>query len=183
MENDSLKSMWKGVATADKSSLELQTIIKERGHSLLKRVRRQLIIEAIGMGAFLIVYYDFFDGHRKPFFANVLLVAALLLVIIHNIFGYMQLKSRESGGNIEQILSKRLSKMKVYAVIAGTLRILAAASFLFFFMSVIPFSQVKYWILAGVIFIFLIQMAVFFKIWNVRIEGMKQVVNSLRADF
>lgn len=181
MENDSLQSLWKKTATEEKSSLELQAIIKKHGHDVMRRSRRQLIIEALGAVFFLIVYYDFFDGHQKPILANVFLVCAWLLVIIHNIYSYLQLKSHHAGENIQQILSSRINRIKTYAVIAGTIRLLAAASFLFFFFSVITISQIKYWIFFGIISIFLIQMAVFFNIWIRRIRQLKEVVISLAA--
>ena len=181
MDNDSLKSAWQRVATEDKTNPELKTIIRERSHSLVKRIRRQLIIETIGASAFLVVYYDFFDGNQKPLYANILLVVALLLMIVHNAVGLMQIRLQVKGENIEELLNDRLYKMRVYAIASGILRLLVACSFLVFFVSVIKFTQVKYWILISVILIFLIQMFVFVKIWNERIRRMKEVIENLRA--
>ena len=181
MENDSLKSAWRRMATEDKSSEELKTIIRERGHSLVKRIRRQLIIETIGVIAFLIVYYDFFDGDKKPLYANIFLVTALAFVISHNVIGFIQMRFRIKGENIKQLLNDRLYKMKIYAIASGILRLLVVCAFLVFFVSVIKFTQVKYWILIGAILLFLTQMVVFIKIWNGRIGRMREVIESLHG--
>jgi hypothetical protein len=180
MENDSLKSAWQQMVTEDKSNDELKIIIRRRGHDFLKKIRRQLIIEAISAVAFLIVYYDFFDGDKKPFLANVFLVAALFFMISHNVVSYIQMRSPIKGENIEHLLSDRLYKMKIYAIASAILRLLVACSFLVFFVSVIRFTQVKYWVLSGIIFVFLVQMVLFIKIWNGRIGHLREVIRSLQ---
>jgi amino acid transporter len=176
MENDSLKSAWQRMATEEKSSVELKTMIRKRSDALVKRIRRQFIIETIAIAAFLIVYYDFFDGYQKPLYANILLVAALFFVMIHNALGLMQWKLRAKGENIEELLNDRLLKMRKYAIVSGILRVLVACSFLVFFISVIKFTQDKYWILLCVILVFLIQIYVVIKIWIERIRRMKEVI-------
>jgi hypothetical protein len=181
MDNDSLKSVWRRMVTEDKTSEELKTIVKERNRSLVKRIRRQFIIEAIGSAVFLIVYYDFFDGDQKPLYANIFLVAALVFMIIHNIVGLMQMKLLPKGENIDELLDDRLYKMKIYAMVSGILRLLLACSFLVFFISIITFDQVKYLILSGIILSLLIQMFVFIKIWNERIRRMKEAIKNLHA--
>lgn len=182
MENDFLKSAWKQIVVEDKSSLELKTIISQRGNSLVKKIRKQFIIETIATLAFLIVYYDFFDGDKKPLYANVLLIFAVLFTIIHNILGLKQMKLTVKGENIEESLVYRLHKMKRYALVSGILRILMACSFLAFFVSVITFTQVKYWILSCIILMFLIQISVFIKTWNGRIRRMEEIIENLRAN-
>lgn len=164
----------------DKSSLELKAIITQRSNSLVKRIRKQFLIETIATAVFIIVYYDFFDGHQKPFYANILLIAGLLFTIIHNVVGLRQLKSSAKGENIDEILNDRLYKMKMYAIVSGVLRLLVACSFLIFFVSIIRFTQLKYWILLSIILLFLIQMAVFIRIWKDRISRMKGIIENLR---
>lgn len=180
MENDFLKAAWRRMSIEEKSSVELKTIIRQRSNSLVKRIRRQFLIETIATVVFLIVYYDFFDGDQKPLYANIFLIAGLLFTIIHNIVSLTQIKPGIKGGNIEELLNDRLYKMKTYAIVSGVLRLLMACSFLIFFVSVIRFTEVKYWILLGVILLFLIQMAVFMKIWNARVSRMKGIIEDLR---
>jgi hypothetical protein len=181
MENDTLKSAWGRMATEQKTSHELKTLISERSHSLVKRIRRQFILETVTSVVFIITYYDFFDGDKKPFFANAFLVSAFLFFISHNIVAFIQMRYLIKGENIEQLLSDRLYKMKVHAITSGILRLLAICSFLVFFGSVIKFTPVKYWILAGAMLFFLVQMILFVRIWKGRIGRMKEVIERLRS--
>jgi hypothetical protein len=181
MENNFLQSTWRQLSTEDKSSLELKAMIKDRGRSAVKRIRKQLILETIAAIVFLIVYYDFFDGDKKPFFANMFLVAALLFMISHNMIVAIQMRLPIRGDNIEQLLGDRLSKMKMYATLSVILRVLVVSSFLVFFLSVIELTVIKYWILSCIILVFLIQMILFIKIWNGRIGHMREVLRELHT--
>ena len=89
MEQDALKSAWQSMDANRKTNTELSTMMRESSHPVLKQIRKQLILETIAFTALLFVYYDFFDGDRKPFYANMLLVMAMLFVIAHNIMGYI----------------------------------------------------------------------------------------------
>ena len=177
MEQDTLKSMWKDMNNTPKDREALRSMMLERKHPELKHIRRQLIIETVAFTAFLFVYYDFFDGDRKPFYANVLLLGAMLLVIVHNVAGYILTKRRIKDGNIKQSLENHLFKMKVYAVVSVASRVLAAGCLLLFFTSAITFNMGKYWLLAGVIAVFIVQISLLSRIWLTRIRQMKDTVN------
>jgi hypothetical protein len=178
MEYDALKSAWQSIAIMPKTNTELNSMMQESAHPVLKRIRRQLIIESTAFTVFLFVYYDFFDGDRKPLYVNVLLVAAVLLVIMHNIMGYMLTRRRIKGDNIKQSLKDYLFKMKVYAVASIASRVLAAGCLLLFFTSVISFTMSKYLILTGMIFVFIVQVVLLLRIWMERTRRMKEIVSS-----
>lgn len=178
MEQDNLSSMWKDISNKPKDAETLRSMMQEGKHPVLKNIRRQLVIEILAFTAFLIVYYDFFDGDRKPLYANVLMVAGMLLVIIYNITGYMLTKRRIKGDNLKQSLEDHLSKMKVFAVVAVTARVLAIGCLVLFFTSVIPLNAGKYWIIAGLTGIFIAQMVLLSGIWMRRIRQMKGTIES-----
>ncbi|WP_257669801.1 hypothetical protein [Parapedobacter tibetensis] len=178
MENDALKSAWQGMDTPQKSNTELKSIMQESAHPVLKGIRMQLMIEIVGFTVFLLVYYDFFDGDRKPFYANVLLVSAMLFVIVHNIIGYVLTKRGVKGNNIKQSLEDRFSKMKTYAMVSIATRMLAAVCLWFFFLSVIKFNADRYWMLAVVVLVVVVQITVLSKIWVRRIKRMKEAIGS-----
>jgi cation transport ATPase len=182
MENDFLKSAWRRKATEDKNTQDLEKIIRDRGHRVVKKVRRQLIIEVIATVSFLIVYYDFFDGDKKPFLANTFLVMALVFMAGQNIVAFIQFRSEIKGENIGELLNDRVYKMKMYVIGSSILRLLVASSFLVFFVSVIKFTVVKYLILAGAILFFLIQLGVFIRTWSKRIGHMKEAITDLHKE-
>jgi hypothetical protein len=178
MEQDALKSAWQGMDANRKSNTELSSMMRESGHPVLKRIRKQLILETLSFTALLFVYYDFFDGDRKPFYANVLLVSALLFVLLHNIVGYVLTKRPVTGNSIKQSLHHQLLKLKTYAAVSVASRVLTAACLLLFFTSVINFTANKYWMLAAMILLFVIQIALLSGIWRKRIRQMRVTINS-----
>ena len=176
MENDALKSAWQGATTPRKSDTELKSIL-QKNHPVLKGIRRQLVIETTAFAVFLSVYYDFFDGDRKPLYANVLLVSAILFVIVHNIAGYILTQRGVKGENIRQSLEDRLAGMKTYATVSVATRLLTAACLWGFFMSVITFDTTRYGLLAVLVVIAVIQIAVLSQIWLGRIKRMQEVID------
>lgn len=178
MEQDNLKSAWQDIDSVPKSNTEVKLMMRESAHPVLKRIRKQLILESAAFTVFLLVYYDFFDGDRKPLYANLLLVTAMLFIIMHNIIGYMLMKSRVKGHTIKLSLEEHLSKMKVYAVVSVASRALAAGCLLLFFTSVITFNADKYWILAAGILVCIIQITLLSRIWMKRIRQIKSTTDS-----
>ncbi|GAA4437364.1 hypothetical protein GCM10023091_16470 [Ravibacter arvi] len=176
MENDPLKSAWHNIATPQKNDAELTSILKESAHPVLKEIRRQLLFETVAFSLFLLVYYDFFDGDRKPLYANLLLVGVLLLVIGHNVAGYLIARRGITGSNIRQALTNRLSGMKTYAFVSVTLRVLSAAGLWFFFISVMDLDAHRYGLLALGMVIVSVQVFFLSRIWAGRIKRMKEAI-------
>src|SRR5690606_35479207 len=99
---DTLKSAWKGMGTEHTQQEKLRGMLLERRHPVLKDIRRQMILEVIIFSALLLVYYDFFDGDRKPLYANLLLAGALLFAVLHSIGGYLLARRKINGANLSQ---------------------------------------------------------------------------------
>jgi uncharacterized membrane protein len=179
MEQDALRSAWQGMSGQPRSNTELKAMLQENKHPVLKQVRKQLVIEIAAFAAFLLVYYDLFDGHRKPLYANVLLVAAMLLAIIHSGIVYMLTKRRMKGDNIKQSLEGHLINVKAHAAVSVFSRALVAACLLLFFTTVITFTADKYWLLGGLGVLFIVQMVILSRIWTGRIRRMKELLAAL----
>lgn len=143
-------------------------LLRERQHPVLKQIRKQMVIELVGFVLFLTVYYDFFDGDRKPVYANVLLVVAMLGVIAGNIVGYVFAKQGVIGTNLRESLRMHLEKMKVYAVVAVMARGLMMASVMVFFNAG--------WV---VVIIFIVMWMVLVGIWVGRIRKLDRVYSDL----
>src|SRR5688572_10026970 len=108
MEQDPLHSAWQAADAAPKNTTALTAMLREGQHPALKQIRRQLIIETLAFTVFLFLYYNLFDGDRKPLYANILMAAGMLLVIVHNTLGYVFTKRSLKGNNIKQSLEHYL---------------------------------------------------------------------------
>lgn len=180
MNEDNFKSTWKGIHTASTTPEALGKMIQENRHPVLKGIRRQLIIETIGWGAFLLVYYDFFDGDQKPFYANVLLVAAIGFMLLHSVVGYMVHRNKISGINLSQSLQQYLSGLKNYARISILSRVVSIGAFLLFFLITIQWTPHKYWLLA-LLGLLPVQVFLLYKVWASRIRQISHNIASLNS--
>ncbi|HEY8894790.1 MAG TPA: hypothetical protein VIM79_08235 [Niastella sp.] len=179
MEQDALRSAWSAANTASKNNNELIAMLREGQHPVLTHIRRQLIIETIAFTIFLFLYYNIFDGDRKPLYANLLIAGSMLLVITHNIIGYVFTKSSIKGNNIKQSLEHHLVSLKKHAAISIICRALMAGCLLAFFASVISFTASKYWALAAIVAIFFVQLIALWGIWLKRIRKLKGLIDNL----
>lgn len=176
MENDALKSAWHHTGTPRKSTTYLESAIKESNHPVLKDIRRQLVFETVGFTLFLLVYYDFFDGDRKPLYANLLLAGAMLLVIGHNIAGYRLAARGMKDLDIRNLLEEHLSRIKTYAFVSISTRVLIMICLCIFFISAVSLDTHRYWLLALVAVILAVQITLLSRIWRGRIMRLKEII-------
>jgi len=180
MNTDHFKSTWQQTPTTSATLEGLGKMIQENRHPVLKGIRRQLIIETIGWAAFLLVYYDFFDGDKKPFYANALLVVAIGLMLVHNIVGYFTHRNKISGTDISQSLQQYLSGLKRYARVSILSRVASITAFLLFFLVTIQWTPHKYWLLT-LLLVIPIQVFLLYKIWASRIKQISNNITSLNS--
>lgn len=173
MELDALKSAWKNIEAPDKTSEEIQLMLKENNHPVIRGVRKQLLIEILGWSAFLLVYYTMFDGDRKPLVINLGLVIPILFSLAHNLTGYGLAKHFIPGTSIKESLQYYLSKVKMYAIISVVSRVFLWVGFLLFFTYNIRFTSSKYLILGIAIAIFLGQLTLLSRVWLTRLKKLK----------
>lgn len=179
MELDALKSTWNKVDSPIKTPEEIQQMLRENNHPVLKGIRKQLWIEIMGWSAFLLIYYTMFDGDQKPFFVNILLVVSVLFALVHNLTGYELAKHLSFGTSVKASLQHYLSKVKTYARISIASRVLLVAGFLLFFTYNISFSLTKYISMALVLVAFIIQLIVLFRMWQSRLKKLKASIVAL----
>ena len=179
MELDKLKSAWQDIGGENKNSATLKKMLSEKRHPVLKGIRLQMIIEITTWTFFLFVYYDIFDGDRKPFYANALLVTAVLLLLVHSVMGYLSAKNRVKGTNLKQSLVKYLSMIKKYAVVSVASRVLTIVCVLIFFIATIHFTTNKYFLLAGILLIIPVQIFLLKRMWGKRIKTLEAAIHGL----
>ena len=179
MELDELKSDWKNLTPDTKTGDALRQMIQKNSHPVLKGIRRQLVIETALFTVFLLVYYSGFDGSQKPLYANVLLVTAMLLVIGHNILGYLAAQNIVIGSDLKVSLENYLAKVRRYAIVSVSSRAAASMCLLLFFSSTVTFSSGKLLILLGMILVIPVQVFFLSRIWRKRIRSLKKVLRQL----
>jgi hypothetical protein len=174
---DPLKEAWKGAGSSSKSTADIKEMLKENKHPVLKKIRMQMIVEILGFSVFGVVYYDFFDGHQKPLYANVILVASLLLVIFHNLTGYINARRSVEGNNLRVSLEKYQHQLKTFALVSILSRITYTAGLSIFFVSTI---DTRLWALFFLLALLGVQVAILIRMWRNRLRAINTTVGSLK---
>jgi len=176
MELAELKHAWDTIETPVKSTDDIKLMLSENGHPVLKKIRKQLIIEIIGWSVFLLCYYTMFDGDHKPIWINITLIVSVLLPLIHNLLGYRFAKYLVNGATIKESLKNYLSKVKIYATVSIICRLLFMTGLLLFFTYGVSFNTKKYVSFAIIILIFLVQLSILCRLWAKRWKKLENVV-------
>lgn len=179
MEFDEFKENWKNAGHKTKSQLELQGMTKVRNHPVLKRIRLKLLIEAVLLSAFLVVYHDFFDGAEKPFWINGCLIASAVLFLLNDLAGFFTLQQPVSGSNLTESVGKLRLKLKHLLRSSVTTSLFFGASLILFFSWGIDFTQAKYLLLAGMILGLLLFTYLSYKSWLNRLKQIQQSAEEL----
>lgn len=180
MDLENLKSDYKKGGTENfKTTESLNKMKQSKNHPALKSIRKQLIFESIIWIFLLVVFYDIFDGHLKSILWNFLLIASILLLLIHNISGYILVKNPIFGENIKESLEKYLSKIKTFSFISITSRVFAITIFLGFLTSNAHWEFNKI-LLFSVMLIITITAQIYLlrKVWNKRIHFIENTIST-----
>lgn len=182
MELNNLKSDWKNAGEDFKSEADLLLMTKIANHLSIKKIRTKLIIEAIVLLFFLFIYYDWFDGDKKPFYANLSLVISLLLYIFNHVIGYISITRPIRGTNLKLSLQNYLMRIKRLSISSIIITFLYSISIIIFFTSVITFTKEK-----GLILVFSIVVAVQFillslRMWTKWIKNLELLVKDFNID-
>jgi hypothetical protein len=180
MELDDMKSYWQNTpAESSKPAAALKQMIKENRHPVLKGIRRQLVIEMAGWLVLLVVFYDFFDGHQKPLYLNLLLMGSGIFIVIHNVWGYRMARNLKTDSDLTDALSDYLIKTKTYSVVSIASRAISMTTLLMFLTDTIQFTKEKYFVLGGIILLFAVQIGLLIRLWVRRITNLRTSVHEL----
>lgn len=178
MDLDRLKDIYKNAGKEEIGKDRLFKMIRAATHPVLSSIKRQLIIESVMWSIFLVVYYDFFDGHTKPFLWNILLVLSVVLILVHNILGYRVTANPIQAESINNSLYLYLKRLRLYALISIATRVIAILMIMGFFISTIEAGRNMFVVLGFVVIIILFQVVMIWKIWKRRINNISEAKKS-----
>ena len=182
MELNDLKSAWQNAGSVSKTEAAIEKMTQFRSNPSLKKIRRKLIVELIGLIIFLFVYYDWFDGDKKPFLANIFLVAGLLLYILNDAIGYISFTRLIKGTSLSESIQNYLKRIKQLFILSVITSALYSISLIIFFTAVIDFTEKKKILLGGIVIIMTVMIILSIKIWKERIRKLQQNVADLEQN-
>jgi hypothetical protein len=182
MELNDLKSGWQNAGENFKSEADLRRMTKIVNHPSIKKIRAKLIVETILLLFFLFIYYDWFDGDKKPFYANLALVVGILLYIFNDVIGYVSITRPIRGTNLKLSLQNYLMRIKRLSISSVIITFLYSISIIIFFTSIITFTKEKGLMLvfSTVVVVQLILLSL--RIWAKWIKKLKLQVKDFNLD-
>lgn len=181
MENDQLKSIWKGFDTPQKSETVLIEMFKERNHPVLKAIKKQAIFELVAFTLFLFCYYTMFDGLEKPLFINIILITAILVNMLHHFRGYQLQQKFRASNNLKDDLSSFTAKLKSYQLETLFSKIIWVGGLMVFFTHNIQFTSNKWWAFAAIVIVLVAQLFLLNRNWGKRITQIKMVIKQMES--
>lgn len=182
MELNELKSGWQNAGGNYRTEADLERMTKLNQHPTLKRIRIKMIIETVVLSFFLIVYYDWFDGDKKPLYANLLLFAGVLLYIFNDVIGYISLAKPVMKENLRSSVQHLLSKVKRLSILSLVISFFYSVCLLAFFLSVVTFTKEKSFILLGMILVLVQVTHISYKVWRNWILKLELQVNDFAKE-
>lgn len=179
MNIDDLKSDWRRAANEPLSEKELAMMTRVRNHPSLRKLRIKFMTEIVALTALLFLFYDGLDGAEKPLLINILLAVSIVLYILNNALGYLQIQNPSVKGNIREALAGQAHSLKRLALLSLVSSIVYAAALLFFLTYQTAFTQRKYIILSALIIAFALMFYYSWISWQRKIVHFRQ----LEADF
>lgn len=170
MDLDQFKSEWQDQSLPLKSKVALEEIAAAGSHPSIKRIRIQLIIEGVAWVLFLFIFYDFFDGHLKPLWLNMLLMGSFTLLLLHHVWGIRLLNKPMQENNLITSLESYKESLSKYTIYAVGARGAAMGILVLFLCYNVEWTLVKYGLLAGALVVMLLQLYALYKIWAGRIQ-------------
>ena len=179
MELNDLRSEWKKAGKTGKTEASLVKMTRWRNHPEIRKVKSKFIIEIGFLILFLVVYYDWFDGDQKPFYANLLLVTGCSLYLLNDLLGYCFLLQSSRGSSVTDAMESKLRNINRLSVFSILISFFYAICLLLFFLSTIHWSVDKYFLLAAS-FVFLFMATwISYRFWERRLAGIKSALKEL----
>jgi hypothetical protein len=182
MELNDLKSEWQNAGGEFKSEEDLQRMTRMVNHPSIKKIRTKLVIETIILVFFLFIYYDWFDGDKKPFYANLSLVVGLLSYIVNDVIGYLAIMRPIRGANLKLSIQNYLMRVKRLSISSIIITFLYSLSITIFFTSVITFTKERWLLLVFSSVVVCQLMLLSFRMWRKWIRKLKLQAKDFNLD-
>ncbi|MEO8766048.1 MAG: hypothetical protein ABI416_17230 [Ginsengibacter sp.] len=182
MELQDLKSDWQNAGNTFKTDIDILNMTRITNHPTLKKIRKKLIAEIICLMFFLVIYYDWFDGSKKPLYANILLATGIILYIANDIIGYVSIANPINGLSLKVSFKNYLARLKHLSLFSLIFSFVYSVCVIVFFTSAITLTPEKSFLVLGLIIILFQLMFWSYRIWTARIKWLVQQVKDFDTD-
>lgn len=142
MNLDDLKNQWQQ-EQADKSTEQIQQMIRQRSSSVSAKTRRKAIVESVAFVLVLIVFFTGLDPEKNNLWVNLLFLCAVSIGIANNIWLYQSLSFNREGQNLQISLQKIVKRLWIQIQLSVVFSVLFFSSSIAFLMLRVPLTSEK----------------------------------------
>ncbi|TPE45852.1 hypothetical protein [Pontibacter mangrovi] len=180
MNLDELKQSWQHAGAEEQlRTAQLHVFTKIAHHPVLGRIRIKLLLEALAIVAFLLLFYDGFDGDTKPAYASVVLVLSGMFYLASNLYGFFTLQRPVGAGGVLVSLQQFLSHLQRAKAFSLTSLVLLAVSLAVFFTSAVALDAKRLLLMAGMAAVAVLFLYFSARQWAWRISKIRQAIAEL----
>ncbi|TDO20861.1 hypothetical protein [Pedobacter duraquae] len=180
MELQEMKALWKVDNTTPISITEIEKMTLENSHPMLRKIKRQLLLEMILWIIILFGYHNAFDGAKRPGAINLIFVAGLVQAVAYNFAGYCAARNLIAGSDLSTSFHNYLKKLRRFRWTAICSRAVLMLGVILFFSYGLEMQTKRIVGIAGITTMFGIQLLLISMSWNKRIEKLGGIAESLK---
>jgi ABC-type multidrug transport system fused ATPase/permease subunit len=176
MNIDQLKTAWQNVAFENLSAQDLEVMTRMNNHPTLRNIRRKLIFEMLSLSLFLFIYYDAFDGDKKPLYINLMLIISVMAYISGNLAGYLLIMNPLRGKDLRQSVKNLFRRIKSIFIFSIISTVVYVVTLVLFFSSSMVFTKSKSAILVVLAFSLIFLFYRHFRRWKNQLDHYKKLI-------
>src|SRR5690606_11592688 len=179
MRIEEMKSLWTAQSIEVKQKEALSEMLTEKSHPILKGIRKQLLLEISSWLIILCVYYNMFDGEKRPLAANLVFIICVLQAVAFNFTGYLAARNLVYGDSIITSITVYLKKLKRFKWGSLCSRIIFTGGMLFFFFYRLDVAIFRILSIAFIGLVFIGQLWLLQRQWSQRIKKLAELMFEL----
>lgn len=174
-----MKDLWNASQTEHTNMETLKNMVAEKSHPVLKKIKRQLLVEIVAWIVIICVYHNAFDGDKRPGAINLVFVIGFLQAIAYNLSSYLGARNLIQGVNLSASIKEYTKKLKKFQWAAVCSRAVLMAAIITFFCYGLEIDTKRLISIAVIAVLFGIQLVLISLSWNKRIKKLTGIAAAL----
>ncbi|TCD03870.1 hypothetical protein [Pedobacter psychroterrae] len=179
MELQEMQVLWKTRSTPHINTTELKKMTRDSNHPVIKRIQLQLLVEMIVWAVILFLYYDAFDGEKRPRAINLVFIIGFLQAIAYNLSGYLAARNLVHGTDLNISISNHIKKLKNLRFTAICSRATLMLTILLFFCYGLELNAKRTIAISIIAAISCVVLYLLYWSWTIKIERIRKIMTEL----
>lgn len=180
MELQEMKNLWQNSSAENIPENALQQMISVKKHTLIRKIKIQLLLEIVLWIMIICVYHNAFDGDKRSAVVNLIFVTGILQAITYNLSGYFATRNLIQGSDLVGSIEKYIKKLQQFRWAVIISRTVLMIWFLVFFMYSLELNNRRLVFSGAILFVFILQLWIIYGSWTNRIAKLSSIANEFK---